>query len=45
MDYKVIYRLAELELIDPMQRDGKGRIYYSERQIRRAVTANYHLAA
>lgn len=39
--YLVIYRLAELELIDPLQRDGKGRVYYSERQIRRSLTKCY----
>lgn len=43
---QVIYRLVELELIDPpLQRGGKGRSYYSERQIRRALTETYFLVA
>jgi hypothetical protein len=37
VDYQLIYRLAELDLIECMQVDGKGRVYYSERQIRRAL--------
>ena len=37
VDYKIIYRLHELGLIEALQRDGKGRVYYSESQIRSAL--------
>lgn len=36
---QLVYRLAELELLDDLQRDGKGRVYYSERQLRRVLSA------
>lgn len=42
-DPKVVYALAEAGLIDAMQRDGKGRTYYSEAQLRRAVIRLYPL--
>lgn len=42
-DHKTIYRLAELGQIDPLQRDGKGRVYYSEAQLRKAIFNCYHL--
>jgi len=43
VDYKAIYALANAGLIDAMQRDGKGRTYYSEAQLRRAVITLYPL--
>jgi hypothetical protein len=43
VDPKVIYALANAGLIDALQRDGKGRVYYSEAQLRRAITSQYHL--
>jgi excisionase family DNA binding protein len=39
--YKAIYALAEAGLIDAQQRNGKGRVYYSEAQLRRAITGAY----
>ena len=46
VDYKVIYALANAGLIDALQRDGKGRVYYSERQIRAALSDSCgHLGA
>ena len=34
IDYKLIYALANAGHIDALQHDGKGRVYYSERQLR-----------
>lgn len=36
--YKVIWALENSGMIDALQRDGKGRIYYSERQVRSALS-------
>jgi DNA-binding transcriptional MerR regulator len=41
--YRAIYALGSAGLIDVLQRDGKGRKYYSEAQLRRAITSQYHL--
>lgn len=45
VNFKVIYALAELGHIHALQRDGKGRTYYAEWEVRRAVTNSYHLPA
>ena len=39
-----IYMAIDRGQLDPLQVDGKGRVYYSEVQLR-AVTNSYHLAA
>lgn len=43
VDYKAIYALANAGMVDVLQRDGKGRKYYSEAQLRRAVIRLYPL--
>lgn len=41
-----VYALEEAGLIEALQRDGKGRVYYSERQIRAALSDSCgHLGA
>jgi DNA-binding transcriptional ArsR family regulator len=36
-----VYALEEAGLIEALQRDGKGRVYYSERQIRSALNSRF----
>lgn len=44
VSHLVIYALANAGLVDALQRDGRGRVYYSETQIRRALAGQYRLS-
>jgi hypothetical protein len=45
VDHKVVYALANAGLIDALQRDGKGRVYYSEAQLLRVTNSYLFVAA
>ena len=45
VNHKVVWALENAGLIDAMQRDGKGRVYYSEAQLRRVTNSYLFVAA